>query len=66
MQRAVARGQGAKPVGAGAPGRGLGVGLAHQDFITVVADCDAVTVEYIADERSQASLDSDAESFTAE
>jgi transposase len=66
MQRAVARGQGAKPVGAGAPGRGLGVDGRGQDFITVVADWDAGAVECIADERGQASLDSDAEGFTAE
>jgi transposase len=42
------------------------VGLARRDNITVVADRDAGTVEYIADERSQASLDSYAERLTAE
>uniref|UniRef100_UPI00389A9908 transposase n=1 Tax=Mycobacterium sp. HUMS_1102779 TaxID=3383487 RepID=UPI00389A9908 len=37
-----------------------------QDYITVVSDLDAGTVEYIADERRQASLDGYFEQFTAE
>ena len=35
------------------------------DYITVVSDLDAGTVEYIADERRQASLDGYFEKFTA-
>ena len=41
------------------PGRG-------QDYITVVSDLDAGTVQYIADERRQASLDGYFDRFTAE
>ncbi len=36
-----------------------------QDYITVVCDLDAGTVDYIADERRQASLDGYFEQFTA-
>lgn len=67
MDRAVARGLAAKPltvpahigVDEKAAGRG-------QDYITVVCDLDTGTVEHIADERRQASLDSYFERFTAE
>jgi transposase len=59
MQRAVTRGLAAKPatvpahlgVDEKAAGRG-------QDYITVVSDLDRGTVEHLADERRQASLDS--------
>jgi len=59
MDRAVARGLTAKPhvvpakigVDEKAAGRG-------QDYITVVSDFETGTVEYLADERRQASLDS--------
>lgn len=65
MARAVARGLAAKPltvparigVDEKAAGRG-------QDYITVVSDLDAATVEHIADERRQASLDSYFARFT--
>ncbi len=67
MDRAVSRGLAAKPHSVPAH---LGVdekaaGKGH-DYITVVSDLDAATVEYIADERRQASLDSYFEKFTPE
>jgi transposase len=67
MERAVARGLAAKPssvpdlVGVDEKAAGKG-----QDYITVVSDLDAGTVEYIADERRKASLDGYFEKFTAE
>ena len=58
MGRAVARGLSAKPpkvpAHVGVDEKSVGRG---QDYITVVSDLDAGTVEYIADERRQASLD---------
>jgi transposase len=58
MGRAVARGLAAKPAKVparvGVDEKSVGQG---QDYITVVSDLDAGTVEYIADERRQASLD---------
>ena len=58
MERAVARGLAVKEPGApariGVDEKSAGRG---QDYITVVADLDRATVEYIADERRQASLD---------
>lgn len=67
MDRAVTRGLAAKPPSV--PAR-VGVdekaaGKGH-DYITVVSDLDAGTVEYIADERRQASLDGYFEKFTPE
>jgi transposase len=67
MDRAVTRGLAAKPpsvparVGVDEKAAGKG-----QDYITVVSDLDAGTVQYIADERRQASLDGYFEKFTAE
>src|SRR5664279_2174252 len=58
LDRAVARGLAAKPLAApvhvGVDEKAAGRG---QDYITVVSDLDAGTVQYIADERRQASLD---------
>jgi transposase len=66
MERAVARGFAVKEPGA--PAR-IGVdeksaGRGH-DYITVVSDLDRATVEYIADERRQASLDGYFDKLTA-
>ena len=67
MDRAVARGLAAKPVAVpahvGVDERLAGKG---QDYITVVSDLDAGTVEFIADERRQTSLDGYFDQFTAE
>ena len=66
MQRAVERGLAAKPrsvpdhIGVDEKAAGKG-----QDYITVVSDLDTATVEYIADERRRASLDSYFEKFSA-
>lgn len=58
MQRAVARGLAAKPaiapVRIGVDEKAAGRG---QDYLTVVSNLDTGTVEYLADERRQASLD---------
>lgn len=58
MERAVARGLAVKESGApariGVDEKSAGRG---QDYITVVSDLDRATVEHIADERRQASLD---------
>jgi len=67
MDRAVARGLAAKPhvvpakigVDEKAAGRG-------QDYITVVSNLETGCVEYLADERRQASLDGFFERFSAE
>jgi transposase len=67
MDRAVRRGLAAKPpkvpahVGVDEKAAGRG-----QDYITVVSDLDAGTVEHIADERRQASLDGYFTRFSAE
>jgi len=64
MDRAVTRGLAARPpahVGVDEKAAGKG-----QDYITVVSDLDAGTVQFIADERRQASLDSYFEKFTTE
>ena len=67
MDRAGARGLAAKPgsvparVGVDEKSAGRG-----QDDITVVSDLDRGTVEYLADERRQASPDSYFERFSAE
>lgn len=67
MDRAVTRGLAAKPLNVparvGVDEKAAGKG---QDYITVVSDLDAGTVEYIADERRQASLDGYFEKFTDE
>ena len=67
MDRAVARGLTARPLTApahvGVDEKAAGRG---QDYITVVADLDTGTVDYIADERRQASLDGYFEKFTPE
>ena len=67
MDRAVARGLAAKPLAVpnhiGVDEKAAGKG---QDYITVVSDLDAATVEHLADERRQASLDSYFEKFTTE
>ena len=67
MDRAVARGLAAKPLTApahvGVDEKAAGRG---QDYITVLADLDTGTVDYIADERRQASLDGYFEKFTPE
>jgi transposase len=67
MDRAVARGLAAKPLAVpahvGVDEKAAGKG---QDYITVVSDLDAATVEFIADERRQASLDGYFEKFTDE
>jgi transposase len=65
MDRAVARGLAARPIAVpahlGVDEKAAGRG---QDYITVVSDLDAGTVEHIADERRQASLDEYFEQFT--
>ncbi|MDZ7578186.1 MAG: ISL3 family transposase [Candidatus Nanopelagicales bacterium] len=65
MDRAVARGLAAKPLTTpahvGVDEKAAGKG---QDYITIVSDLDAGTVEYIADERRQSSLDGYYEQFT--
>jgi len=67
MDRAVGRGLAAKPLACpahvGVDEKAAGRG---QDYITVVSDLDAGTVEFIADERRQASLDAYFDRFTAE
>ncbi|MQA17436.1 MAG: hypothetical protein GEV09_26035 [Pseudonocardiaceae bacterium] len=67
MDRAVARGLAAKPLATpahvGVDEKSAGQG---QDYITVVCDLDTGTVEYLADERRQASLDGYFEKFTPE
>ncbi|MQA93011.1 MAG: ISL3 family transposase, partial [Gemmatimonas sp.] len=67
MDRAAARGLAAKPLATpahvGVDEKAAGKG---QDYITVVSDLDAGTVEFIADERRQASLDGYFEQFTDE
>ena len=67
MERAVARGLRAKPVRVpvhvGVDEKSAGRG---QDYVTVVSDLDRGTVEYLADERKQASLDGYFAQFTAE
>ena len=67
MDRAVTRGLAAKPLNVaarvGVDEKAAGKG---QDYITVVSDLDAGTVQYIADERRQASLDGYFEKFTDE
>lgn len=67
MDRAVDRGLGVKPLEApnqvGVDQKSAGKG---QDYITVVSDLDAGTVDYIADERRQSSLDGYFERFTPE
>ncbi|MHB1067882.1 MAG: ISL3 family transposase [Candidatus Nanopelagicales bacterium] len=67
MDRAVVRGLAAKPLAVpahvGVDEKAAGKG---QDYITVVSDLDAGTVEFIADERRQASLDGYFEKFTPE
>ena len=67
MDRAVARGLAAKPLAVpahvGVDEKAAGKG---QDYITVVSDLDAGTVEFVADERRQASLDGYFEKFTDE
>ena len=66
MDRAVLRGLAAKPLAVpahvGVDEKAAGKG---QDYITVVSDLDAGTVQFIADERRQASLDGYFEKFTA-
>ena len=67
MERAVARGRAAKPeivpAHLGVDEKSAGRG---QDYITVVSDVDRGTVEYLADERRQASLDGYFEQFGPE
>jgi len=67
MQRAVARGLAAKeatvPAHVGVDEKSAGRG---QDYITVVSDLDGGTVEHIADERRQSSLDSYFEKLTTD
>jgi transposase len=67
MDRAVARGLAAKPLAVpahvGVDEKAAGKG---QDYITVVCDLDAGTVDYLADERRKASLDGYFEKFTPE
>jgi transposase len=67
MDRAVARGLAAKaqvaPARIGVDEKSAGRG---QDYITVVSDLDRGTVDYLVDERRQASLDSYVDRFTAE
>jgi transposase len=67
MDRAVVRGLAIKPLAApvhvGVDEKAAGRG---QDYITVVSDLDAGTVDYIADERRQASLDGYYGRFTTE
>jgi transposase len=67
MERAVARGQATKPVAVpvlmGVDEKAAGKG---HDYITVVSDLERGTVEYLADERRQASLDGYFEQFGEE
>jgi len=67
VDRAVARGLAAKaltaPTHVGVDEKAAGRG---QDYITIVSDLDAGTVEFIADERRQASLDGYYAQFTTE
>ena len=67
IDHAVARGLAAKtltaPAHVGVDEKAAGRG---QDYITVVCDLDAGTVEFIADERRQASLDGYFEQFTTD
>lgn len=67
MGRAVARGLAAKPLAVpahvGVDEKAAGKG---QDYLTVVSDLDAGTVQFIADERRQASLDGYFDRFTSE
>ena len=67
MDRAVTRGLAAKalavPAHVGVDEKAAGKG---QDYITVVSDLDSGTVQFIADERRQASLDGYFDQFTAE
>jgi transposase len=67
VERAVARGQAAKaatvPALVGVDEKSAGKG---QDYITVVSDLDRGTVEYLADERRQASLDGYFDKFDTE
>ena len=67
MDRAVARGLAAKPLTApahvGVDEKAAGRG---QDYITIVSDLDAGTVEFIADERRQSSLDGYYAQFSTE
>jgi transposase len=67
MDRAVTRGLAAKPLTVsariGVDEKSAGRG---QDYITVVSNLDTGTVEHLADERRQASLDSYFERFTVE
>jgi len=67
MDRAVAPRPGRQTAGRASP-RGVDEKAAGkgQDYITVLSDLDAGTVEYIADERRQASLDGYFEKFTDE
>jgi transposase len=67
MERAVARGQAVKevvvPALVGVDEKSAGRG---QDYITVVSDLERGTVEFLADERRESSLDSYFENFGAE
>jgi transposase len=67
LERAVARGLAAKPVRVparvGVDEKAAGRG---QDYLTVVSNLDTGAVEYLADERRQASLDGFFGQFTAE
>jgi transposase len=67
QERAVARGQQAKP--AGAPAR-LGIdekaAAKGEQYVTLVSDLDEGTVEYVGDDREQASLDAYFQGLTAE
>jgi transposase len=67
MERAVARGQAVKPVTTpvliGVDEKAAGKG---HDYITVVSDLERGTVEHLADERRQASLDGYFEQFVPE
>jgi transposase len=67
MERAVARGQARKPLGVpahlGVDEKAAGRG---QDYITVVSDLDAGTVEYVADKRQESSLDAYFDQFSPE
>jgi transposase len=67
MERAVARGQAVKPVAVpvlmGVDEKAAGKG---HDYITVVSDLERGTVEYLADERRQASLDGYFDQFSEE
>jgi len=67
MERAVARGQLAKPASVpalvGVDEKSAGRG---QDYVTIVSDIDRGTVEYIADKRQQTSLDGYFDQFSEE